>query len=232
LSASKFFPRRLSFTKICDILVAYLNAGAEKEYIGLSDVVGKSNVALHNISRNNNFLKSWGFIEESEKEPGKYKLTREAAEFASAYRIDPNGDHTRQILRDLLSKYELITKFVDRVKRENLERNVILVDLPRIVGDLRADKVGLNTFLDMLTYGFQIEELPSPAKTLKLPERPRAAKYLRRATRRTFEVSAPIPTPQANLSITLSIGPEISPDKLKEYIKAILEAYEEHEKER
>ena len=53
---AKFFPRRLSFSKLCDILVAYLNAGADKDFFGVSDVVAKSNVTLHNISRNNGFL--------------------------------------------------------------------------------------------------------------------------------------------------------------------------------
>jgi len=231
LSGSKFFPRRLSFSKICDILVAYLNAGAEKDYVGLSDVVSKSNVALHNISRNNSFLKSWGFVEESEKDPGKYVLTRGAAEFASAYRIDPNGNHTRRILKDLLSKDELVAKFVDRVRRENLDRNAIMVDLPRIVGDLRADRVGLNTFLDMLAYAFQTEELVGPTKISRSREKTRAASYVRRVPSRALDLSVPILTPHANLSITLSIGPEISPAKLKEYIKAVLDAYEEHEKE-
>ncbi|MEM2167903.1 MAG: hypothetical protein QXR74_06020, partial [Candidatus Bathyarchaeia archaeon] len=101
---SKILPRRLSFSKICDILVAYLNAGADKEYVGVSEVAEKSTVTLHNISRNNGFLKSWGFIEESGKEQGKYKLTREAAEFAYAYKIDPEGDTTRRLLRNILSK--------------------------------------------------------------------------------------------------------------------------------
>lgn len=231
MSVSKFFPRRLSFSKICDILVAYLNAGAEREYVGLSDVVSKSSVALHNISRNNNFLKSWRFIGESENEPGKYRLTQEAAEFASAYRIDPNGDQTRQMLRDLLSKDEVITKFGQRLRRERLDRNAILVELPRIIGDVRADKVGLNAFLDMLAYAFQIEELWSPVKPLQLPERPRASKYVRRAPKKTLEASLPILTPHANLSITLSISPDISPEKLKEYIKAVLRAYDEYKAE-
>jgi len=230
LSVSKFFPRRLSFSKICDIVIAYLNAGAEKDYVGLNDVVSKSTVALHNISRNNNFLKSWGFVEESEKEPGKYRLTREAAEFASAYRIDPDGDRTRQILKELLSKDDVIIKFVERIKRENLDRNVILVDLPIIVGDLRADKVGINSFLDMLAYAFQIGELYSAVKPLKVFER-KAAKHVQVAPRKTFEASLPILMPHANLSITLSISPEISPERLKEYIKAVLKAYDEYKEE-
>jgi len=58
MGGNKYFPRRLSFPKICDILVAYLNAGADKGYVGVSDVVERSNVSLHNISRNNNFFKS------------------------------------------------------------------------------------------------------------------------------------------------------------------------------
>lgn len=231
MSVSRHLPRRLSFSKICDILVAYLNAGAEKDYVGLSDVASKSSVALTNISRNNNFLKSWGFVEENEKESGKYLLTRKAAEFASAYRIDPNAEHTRNILRGLLSKDEVVTEFVERIRSEGPDRNAVLVDLPRIVGDLRADKVGLNAFLDMLTYAFQIEELSGAVRALKQPKRTRIAKYVRRAPKKTLEASLPILTPSANLSITLSISPEVSPEKLKEYIKAVLEAYDEHKEE-
>lgn len=231
MSMPRFLPRRLSFLKICDILVAYLNAGAEKDYIGIGDVVSKSTVELHNISRNNNFLKSWGFIEESEKEAGKYRLTKEAAEFAFAYRIDSGGNHTREILRDLLSKDEMITKYVERAKKEKLDMNTMLVDLSRIVGDLRADKVGLNAFLNMLTFAFQIEGLYGAVKPSEPPKRPRLFKQVRGVPRRTFDTSLPMPMFHANLSITLSVSPEISPEKLKEYVKAILEAYDEYKKE-
>ncbi|HIE14998.1 TPA: hypothetical protein EYP70_06970, partial [Candidatus Bathyarchaeota archaeon] len=68
MSDTKLLPRRLSFSKICSILVGYLNAGAERDYVGVSEVANKTDVTLHNISRNNNFFKSWGFIEEHEKE--------------------------------------------------------------------------------------------------------------------------------------------------------------------
>ncbi len=230
MSKSKYFPRRLSFSKICDILVAYLNAGAEREYVGVSDVVNKSNVALHNISRNNNFLKSWGFIEESEKEQGKYKLTREAAEFASAYRINPNDEYTKRTLKSIFSKDEALTKFVERIRHEDLDRNTVLINLQRIVGDLKADKVGLNAFLDMLAYAFQLEKLYSPTKPAKKPERTKAAKLLKRTPRPIFKPTTPVTALGASLSITLSISPEVSPEKLKEYVKAILEAYEEHQK--
>jgi len=125
MSGNKYFPRRLSFPKICDILVAYLNAGADKEYVGVRDVVERSNISLHNISRNNNFFKSWNFLEESEKESGKYILNREAAEFAYAYRIDPRGERTREILRRFLSRDEVLVKFVERIKREGLSRDAL-----------------------------------------------------------------------------------------------------------
>lgn len=232
MSRARYFPRRLSFSKICDILVAYLNTGAETEYVGVSEVVKKSNVALHNISRNNNFLKSWGFVVESDKEPGKYKMTRDAAEFASAYRIDPDGDQTKQMLRNILSKDEATMKFVERIEREGLDRNTILVDLPRVVGDLRADKVGMNAFLDMLAYAFQFEELYSQTKILRQPRRIRIPKSIRKAPEQILEPTISTITPQSSLSITLSISPEVSPKKLKEYIKAVLEAYEEHQKRR
>ncbi|RLI11455.1 hypothetical protein DRO35_05015, partial [Candidatus Bathyarchaeota archaeon] len=162
MDGSKFFPRRLSFPKICEILVAYLNAGADKEYVGINDVAKKSSVSLHNISRNNNFFKSWGFLEESEKEQGKYILNREAAEFAYAYRIDPKGEKTREILRRFLSKDEVLVKFVERIGREGLNRDSAILELPRIYGDLRADKVGLNAFLDMLVYAFGLEKISAP----------------------------------------------------------------------
>lgn len=219
------FPRRLSFPKICDILIAYLNAGADSEYIGVSDVVSKSTVTLHNISRNNNFLRSWGFVEENEKEAGKYKLTEEAAEFASAYRIDPNGEHTKRILRKLLSKDEVITKFIERAKLENMDRKTILVELPRIVGDLRADKVGLNAFLDMLIYAFQMEGVSTPPRG---PSPTKRVKTSKRIPKKTLVTPVPHVMPRANFSITLSISPEVSPEKLKEYIKAILKAYDEY----
>jgi len=226
MSGNKYFPRRLSFPKICDILVAYLNAGADKEYVGVSDVVERSNVSLHNISRNNNFFRSWNFIEESEKEPGKYLLNREAAEFAYAYRIDPRGKRTREMLRRFLSKDEVLVKFVERIKREGLSRDAILVELPRVYGDLRADKVGLNAFLDMLVYAFEIEEISAP--TVRL------SRTIERAVRpiRTFSASpeVKIGMPSANITINLNITPDVSPQKLKEYVKAILEALQTAEK--
>jgi len=227
MSGSKYFPRRLSFPKICDILVAYLNAGADREYVGVSDVVERSNVSLHNISRNNNFFRSWNFIEESEKEPGKYVLNREAAEFAYAYRIDPRGDRTREMLRRFLSKDEVLVKFVERIKREGLSRDAILVELPRVYGDLRADKVGLNAFLDMLAYAFELEEISTPTA-----RQPRAMERTVRTIRTsTVSPEVKIDVPSTSITINLNITPDVSPQKLKEYVKAILEALQTAEKE-
>jgi len=231
LNARRLLPRRLSFPKICDILVAYLNAGADKEFVGLGEVANRSNVQLHNISRNNNFLKSWGFIEENEKEPGKHRLTREAAEFASMYRIDPDGEETKQVLKEILIKDSMIVGFVERVEREKVARNALLVDLPRTIGDLRADKVGLNAFLDMLGYAFRVEELYSSVRTVTVAEKPKVLKHVREAKRKGSGASIPIPVPHASISITLSINPEISPERLKEYVKAVLKAYEESARE-
>jgi len=230
LSEAKVFPRRLSFTKICDILVGYLNAGADSQFVGVSEVVEKSNVTLHNISRNNNFLKSWNFVEENEHELGKYKLNHEAAEFSYAYRIDPNSEQTRQMLNKFLSKDPVLTAFVERVRRENLNRDTVLIELPRVVGDLRADKVGLTAFLDMIAYAFKLEELSIPVKVSRQLREPR------RITRPAMKAEAATPSittksPTANISINLTISPEISPEMLKAYIKAMLEAYDEHYKE-
>lgn len=240
MSAFKLLPRRLSFSKICDILVAYLNAGADREYVSVSDVASKSAVTLHNISRNNGFLKSWGFIEESEKEQGKYKLTREAAEFTYAYRIDPNGNLTKDLLGKILSKDEVLVKFVERVRNENLSRDSVLIELPRVTGDLRADKVGLNAFIDLIAYAFQIDWLYKPIKPSKPAKgllSPTETRRVRQVTRKAEKkISFPIKgagTP-ANISINLNltVSPEISPVALKEYIKAMLEAYDEYAQEK
>jgi hypothetical protein len=230
LSEAKYFPRRLSFPKLCDILVGYLNAGADSAFVGVGDMVEKSNVTLHNISRNNNFLKSWNFLEESEREPGKYKLTREAAEFAYAYRIDPNGERTRQMLNQFLSKDEVLTQFVERVQREKLSRNAVLIELPRVIGDLRADKVGLNAFVDMISYAFQLEETAAPVKAARQPrEQRRTARPAKKPELATVETATPSFGP--SISINLTISPDMPPEKLKAYIKAVLEAYEEQGKE-
>ncbi|MCX8170482.1 MAG: hypothetical protein N3E47_00720 [Candidatus Bathyarchaeota archaeon] len=236
--ATKVLPRRLSFLKICDVLIAYLNAGADKEYVGVSEVSEKSSVTLHNISRNNNFLKSWGFIEESEKEQGKYKLTREAAEFAYAYRIDPESDFTRQLLRNILSKEVFIPRFVERIKNEGMNRDAVLVELPRIIGDLRADKVGLNAFLDLIAYAFKIDWLYAPTKPSppKKAEAPGGSKTVRQIVKKVKE-KVPAPSgifaePRANISINLTVSPEVTPNLLKEYVKAMLKAYDEYFREK
>jgi len=230
LSEPRFFPRRLSFPKLCDVLLAYLNAGADREYVGISDVVNRSNVSLHNISRNNNFLKSWNFVKESEQEPGKYMLSREAAEFAYAYRIDPRGERTREMLRKFLSNDEVLMKFVERIKNEDLDRDAVLVELPRVVGDLRADKVGLNAFIDMISYAFQIESLSASARTAKPPREVRRKAKPRKEAQATVRSEALSFGP--SISLNLTISPDVSPEKLKAYIKALLEAYDEYNKER
>jgi len=211
----KYFPRRLSFPKICDVLIAYLNAGADKGYVGVKDVVERTDVSLHNISRNNNFFRSWGFLEESEEEPGKYILSREAAEFAYAYRIDPKGEKTRELLREILSKDEVLVKFIERVRREGLGRDNILIELPRIYGDLRADKVGLNAFLDMIMYAFGLEE-KAAEKPIREVRRPSA-----KVTIKPSEIRAGLPN--ANFTININVSSDVSPERLKEYVKAILE---------
>lgn len=223
---TKFFPRRLSFPKICDILIGYLNTGADQDYVGVSETVVRSNVSLHNISRNNNFLKSWNFIEESKQESGKYKLSREAAEFAYAYRIDPRGKRTRAILRKFLSMNSILEDFVERITNEDLTRDAILIELPRVIGDLRADKVGINAFVDMIAYAFQIQGILSKSKTVKTSRESRIKTKV--AIQSPLYVQKPenlsrIPI----LSINLTISPQTSPEKLKEYLKALLEAYKE-----
>jgi len=212
----KYFPRRLSFPKICDVLIAYLNAGADKGYVGVKDVVERTDVSLHNISRNNNFFRSWGFLEESEEEPGKYTLSREAAEFAYAYRIDPKGEKTRELLRAILSKDEVLVKFIERVRREGLGRDDILIELPRIYGDLRADKVGLNAFLDMIMYAFGLE-----GETAEKPIR-EVRRQSAKATIKPSEIRVELPS--ANFTININVSSDVSPERLKEYVKAILEA--------
>ncbi|MEM2272748.1 MAG: hypothetical protein QXX56_00855 [Candidatus Bathyarchaeia archaeon] len=239
MGSSKVLPRRLSFPKICEVLIAYLNAGADKEYISVSEVAEKTTVTLHNISRNNGFFRSWGFIEESEKEQGKYKLTREAAEFAHAYRIDPNGNLTRTILRSILSKDEVLVKFVERIKSEGIDRETALIDLPRIIGDLRADKVGLNAFLDLIAYAFQLDWISIPVKKPVRPPKKLAsteAKVVRvhdkRAEERMLPAFGVSMEPRTNITINLTMSPEITPTMLKEYIKALLEAYDEYAQEK
>jgi hypothetical protein len=231
LNEAKVFPRRLSFPKICNILIGYLNAGADSQFVGVSEVVEKSNVTLHNISRNNNFLKTWNFVTENEHEAGKYRLSREAAEFAYAYRIDPNSEQTRQILNKLLSKDAALAAFVERARRENLSRDTVLIEIPRVIGDLRADKVGLTAFLDMIAYAFQLGELSAPVKTPKLPREARRT-YRTVTKEEAVTPKVTIPTSMANFSINLTISPDMSPEKIKAYIKAMLEAYDEHYKER
>jgi len=214
----KYFPRRLSFPKICDVLIAYLNAGADKGYVGVKDVVERTDVSLHNISRNNNFFRSWGFLEESEEEPGKYTLSREAAEFAYAYRIDPKGEKTRELLRAILSKDEVLVKFIERVRREGLGRDDILIELPRIYGDLRADKVGLNAFLDMIMYAFGLEgKTVGAEKPIREVRKPSA-----KAAIKPSEIRVELPS--ANFTININVSSDVSPERLKEYVKAILEA--------
>ncbi len=228
MAEQKFLPRRISSSKIFDVLVAYLNAGGDREYVGIGDVEEKSSVGLHNISRNNNFLKSWGFLEESEREAGRYRLTDEAAQFASAYRINPEGEETKSILRGILSKDETLMKFVERIRRESLSRETVLIQLPRVVGDLRADKVGINAFIDMIAYAFNIEGLMESRRVSVRAVKP-PTKRRRRVTVKSEVGSIEMPSQSpASISITLSISPEISPERLKEYIKAILEAYKEY----
>ncbi|MEM1550864.1 MAG: hypothetical protein QXR13_02890 [Candidatus Bathyarchaeia archaeon] len=232
MSSSKILPRRLSFPKICETLVAYLNAGADKEYVSVSEVAEKSTVTLHNISRNNSFFKSWGFIVESEKEQGKYRLTREAAGFAHAYRIDPDGSKTKLLLREILSKDKVLVEFVERIKSEGIDRETALIDLPRLVGDLRADKVGLNAFLDLIAYAFEIDWLSTPPiKKMSRPSR-KPAPHVKGPEGGALPVFGVSVEPKTNITINLTITSDITPAIFKEYIKAMLEAYDEYAREK
>ncbi|MEM3693532.1 MAG: hypothetical protein QXI39_05885 [Candidatus Bathyarchaeia archaeon] len=224
MSETKYLPRRLSFDKLCGILVAYLNAGADREYVSVKEASSKVDIEPKSLSRNNGFLKSWGFLEESQEALGRYKLSPDAAEFASAYRIDPKSEVTRRCLERLLSKEAIINGLVERIKREAPDRSAILVELPRITGDLKADKVGLNAFLDMLIYAFRLEDIIKTPAEKKPPTVPklRATKPLR------VKFSKELGALRIPFTINISISPETSVEKLKESIKAILEAYDEY----
>ncbi|MEM1990045.1 MAG: hypothetical protein QW782_05375, partial [Candidatus Bathyarchaeia archaeon] len=108
----------------------------------------------------------------------------------------------------------------------------------RVIGDLRADKVGLNAFLDLIAYAFQLDWLyastkPSPPKKITMPGEGKVArKTVRRAESKSLMPPRAIVEPRATISINLAISPEVTPNMLKEYIKAMLKAYDEYFQER
>jgi len=217
VSSERFLPRGVSFERLCETLVGYLNAGAVGKYVGLSEVADKCSVNMTDISRNNRFFKSWGFIEEG-PEKRQYKLVSEIAQFASVYRIDPKGDQSRQILKDFLSRNEIITKYIERIGKESLDKRAILTSLPTLTGDFRADKAGLNAFKDMLVYAFKLEELEVPVKRLTRPTK--------RIKRKHERVLAGLPTFYP--PVILSVSPHIPLDKFKKLIQTFYEAYDEY----
>ncbi len=223
MSEARYLPRRLGFDKLCDILVAYLNAGAEKEHVGVLEAAKRVDMDPKNLSRNNIFLKSWGFLEESAEAPGRYRLSSEAAAFASAYRIDRQSSSTKGLLKTLLSRHEIVTGLVERIRREGGNRADLLVDLPRAVGDLKADKVGVNAFLDMLTYAFDLAESPTvPQRAIQARARPKIRAARTPVPRRQQAEIVPV-------TITLAISPDTPIEKLRESVKAVLQAYDEYQ---
>ncbi|MEM2906320.1 MAG: hypothetical protein QW057_01795 [Candidatus Bathyarchaeia archaeon] len=226
MSEARYLPRRLGFDKLCDILVAYLNVGAEKEYVSVSEAAKRVDVDPKNLSRNNLFLKSWGFLEENPEAPGRYKLSGDAAAFTSAYRIDRQSPATKSLLQTFLARHEIVTGLVERIRRQGTGRGDLLVELPRAVGDLKADKVGVNAFLDMLSYAFELPEGPSPGPRAHPP-----------ATRLKVKAARPAPPKRSPVTvvpvaINLTVSPDTSVEKLRESVKAVLQAYDEYQAEK
>ncbi len=157
----RFFPREISFERLCDILVGFLNIGADKSSMPANLLPSKVPLSKDKISKNLKFFRSWGLIIEDEKTHGSYRLSKEAADFASAYRVNPNSERTKVILRNFLSKQEIISQFAERLKQDASQRDDIIVELPKLIGDLTADRVGLNAFLDMVEYAYGIAMQPS-----------------------------------------------------------------------
>jgi len=179
-----------------------------------------------NLSRNNLFLKSWGFLEESAEAPGRYRLTGDAASFASAYRIDRQSATTKGLLQTFLSRHEIVTGLIERIRRQGTDRSELLIELPRAIGDLKADKVGLNAFLDMLAYAFDLPQAPALAPRLTQA----IAKPRKRAPRLSVSKR---PRPEiVPLAINLTISPETPVEKLTESVKAVLRAYDEYQAEK
>ncbi|MEM2739663.1 MAG: hypothetical protein QXQ29_02550 [Candidatus Bathyarchaeia archaeon] len=171
-------PRRLSWEKLCQILVSYLNAGADREYISVKDVAERASVDEKNISRNNAFFKSWGFIEESKDTPKKYKLAEDAIKFVAAYRIDPNSDVAKRALQSLLMRNEVVKSIIEKIDAEGFDRRRLMAEIPLIVGDAKVDLVGIQSFLDMLSYAFEWGGVET--RKLKSIEQVREAKKPRR----------------------------------------------------
>ncbi|MCS7112691.1 MAG: hypothetical protein NZ955_01855 [Candidatus Bathyarchaeota archaeon] len=181
-------PRRLSWERLCQVLVSYLNAGADREYISVKDVAERAGVDEKNVSRNNAFFKSWGFIEESKDTPKKYKLAEDAIKFVAAYRIDPDSDVAKRALQNLLMKNEVVMSIVERIEAEGFDRRRLMAEIPSIVGDAKVDLVGIQSFLDMLNYAFEWEGVET--KKLKPVEQVREKKKPRReAIRRELPVT-------------------------------------------
>ncbi len=228
MDEAKYFPRKQGFDRLCNILVAYLNAGADRDYVSVGEASKRVNMNPTDLSRNNLFLKSWGFLEEGGEAPGRYRLSPEAAGFASAYRIDPKAEATRQSLKAFLSKHVIVTGLIQRIQRDKPDKASILVDLPRLIGDLKADRVGLNAFLDMLVYAFNLETLlPAPVERPVISAvRVRVKPVKKPMSIKGFEAQV------APFTIMLTVNPETSAEKLKESVKAVLKAYEEYMQER
>lgn len=189
-------PRRLSWEKLCQILVSYLNAGADKDYISVKDVAEKADVDEKNISRNNAFFKSWGFLEESKDAPKKYKLAEDAIKFVAAYRIDPNSEVARKALQDLLIKNEIIKDLAMKVETEGFDRRKLMTEIPLMVGDAKVDLVGVQSFLDMLSYAFEWE---------KTEEKPRSVEQVKEVRRSKKEYTMKEPPTRIGINLQLQL---------------------------
>lgn len=214
-------PRRLSWDKLCQILVGYLNAGANEKYVSVKDVAEKAGVDVKNVSRNNRFFISWGFLEGSEEKPRKYRLTEKALKFAAAYRIDSKSETARRILRDLLSENELVQGLARRIDREGFNRQKLLSEIPIMVGDARVDTIGVQSFLDMLAYAFGWEETGVEARI----EEVKPALEARRAERRISRKTVAEAGSKLNLQIQLVFNVDSNTDveKLSKILEKLVE---------
>lgn len=191
-------PRRLSWEKLCQILVSYLNAGADRDYISVKDVAEKAGVDEKNISRNNAFFKSWGFLEESKDAPRRYKLAEDAIKFVAAYRIDPNSDVAKRALQALLMKNEAVRSIIEKIEAGGFDRRRLMAEIPLIVGDAKVDLVGIQSFLDMLSYAFELEGVE--ARKLKPTEQIKEARKPRREV-----IRRELPMARAGVNLQLQL---------------------------
>lgn len=219
-------PKKVSLDSLNKMLIGYLRCDADKKEVYYRDVASVSGVSRTDISRNNAFFESFGFLEK--KGRGNFILTENGTKY-SQYLDWGRVEDARLILATMLKENPLVNKALAYV---DIQSSVTTDDLRSRIAtivNVRPTEIiqsGINSLIEMLLFSGLLKE--SDGKLSSVQITPKKEKEVKMSTPN----KEPVVVPMKNkitipISLIINVTDITNIEHLKEVLKAIQDVFEE-----